>query len=174
MIIKENENNGLIPFTVYLIPIINIFIDYKNNIPNFGENKIIENIGLVLIIILIRIYKKNNSVKNNYYKFLLYIGITNIIMSIAIPKLEIIVPELRLIEFFINKYLIMVILILLVESQIHRIVCKSKNITKDKTNIEVNKITSVIKQGITCGIIIYILSNIEILRLIYVMIEYNL
>lgn len=44
MIIKENENNGLIPFAVYLIPIINIFIDYKNNILNFGENKIIENI----------------------------------------------------------------------------------------------------------------------------------
>lgn len=157
---KENIINRYLPYTVYLIPITYAFTDEINDVTNKSladEINIITSIGLFLIIVAIRIYKNNKKIKENYYRFLLYIGIVNVVITVLIIKL---IPIIG----YISNIMIL-LLILLIEALIHKITYKETNKTENKDE----KIKSVEVEGIVCGIIAYILSNIQNILLILFM-----
>lgn len=154
---KENIINRYLPYTVYLIPIAYAFKDEINDVTNKSladEINIITSIGLFLIIVAIRIYKNNKKIKENYYRFLLYIGIVNVVITVLII---ILIPIIG----YISNIMIL-LLILLIEALIHKITYKETNKTKNKDE----KTKSVEIEGIVCGIIAYILSNIQNILLI--------
>lgn len=154
---KENIINRYLPYTVYLIPIAYAFKDEINDVTNKSladEINIITSIGLFLIIVAIRIYKNNKKIKESYYRFLLYIGIVNVVITVLII---ILIPIIG----YISNIMIL-LLILLIEALIHKITYKETNKTENKDE----KIKSVEIEGIVCGIIAYILSNIQNILLI--------
>lgn len=153
----------------FIIPIIYIII-YNEKIEEY-------NYGIVFIIttILIKLFRCNKSIKNNYNIFLFNIGLVNILVALLLYNTDII----KLMDG--NKYMVIntlvLLLILIVEAQTNSLLKKKNNIkerlilkqesnTIDE-NIEINKNKKEIKKaklyGIMCGIIVLVIININII-----------
>ena len=154
----------------FMIPIIYIII-YNEKIEEY-------NYGIVFIIItiLIKLFRCNKSIKNNYNIFLFNIGLVNILVALLLYNTDII----KLMDG--NKYMVIntlvLLLILIVEAQTNSLLKKEKNNIKERLilkqerntideNIEINKNKKEIKKaklyGIMCGIIVLVIININII-----------